>query len=275
VVLLLITPAFFGARHPDGGLRIDDEDDPVRGEIQSAIEAGATLMPLRVDGIAMPSADSLPAPLRSITEWHALQLRTDDWAGVDLPRIVTDIERLGVARTPAAGTSSRVKSAGVRRLVWSSGIAVLAVAVGAVLLNNRTVPSPTPVAAPASAMTLDGDWMLLTRDGQRTPLHIRHRADRVELRSEPLRIDNNPEWNAYIESLARDGTRLTHVRYTAAGEVFGNEVDMALMLISADGSFEVAGGNLHVRISPDRLSLSGQVSLNSGSEEAVTLERVR
>mgnify|MGYP006198655169 CR=1 FL=1 len=65
VVLLLITPAFFGARHDDGRLRIEDTDDPVRGEILSAIAAGATLMPLRVDGTPMPAADSLPEPLRT------------------------------------------------------------------------------------------------------------------------------------------------------------------------------------------------------------------
>jgi len=168
-----------------------------------------------------------------------------------------------------------VNATGRRRLVWSSGIAILAVALGGIVLSNRPSPSPAAVAEPAATLTLDGDWTLLTRDGQRTPLHIRHRGDRVELRSEPLRIDNNPDWTAYIESLAGDGTRLTHVRYTASGEVFGDEVDMALMLISADGNFEVAGGNLHVRVSPDRLSLSGRVSLNSGGEEAVTLERVR
>ncbi|WP_305614492.1 toll/interleukin-1 receptor domain-containing protein [Methyloversatilis sp.] len=272
VVLLLITPAFFGARHEDGRLRIDDADDPVRGEIQSAIAAGATLMPLRVDGAPMPSAESLPAPLRTVTEWHALPLRTDDWSGVDLPRIVADIETLGVPRAAPEGVASTV---GTRRLVLSSGIALAAVAGAGVLLRSGYPPVDTPAPEPAVPNSLDGDWLLVSADGQRTPAHLRQRGDAVELRSEPVRVDSRPQWASYIASLAADGTQLTHVRYTARGEVFGNELDMALMLISGDGSFEVAGGNLHVRISADARMLEGKVSLNTGDEEVVRLERVR
>ena len=50
---------------------------------------------------------------------------------------------------------------------------------------------------------------------------------------------------------------------------------VALMLISGDGSFEVAGGNLHVRKSADARTLEGKVSLNTGDEEVVRLERTR
>ncbi|MFH1815332.1 MAG: toll/interleukin-1 receptor domain-containing protein [Pseudomonadota bacterium] len=273
IVLLLITPAFFGARHDGGRLRIDDADDPVRGEIQSAIAVGATLMPLRVDGTPMPSADSLPGPLHSVTEWHALPLRTDDWSSVDLPRIVADIEQLGV---PRAGAKAVAGTAGRRRLVLSSCIALAAVVGAGVLLRSGYPPAeaPAPVSAPVPN-TLDGDWLLISADGQRTPAHLRQRGDEIELRSEPVRIDSRPEWATYIASLAADGTQLTHVRYTARGELFGDELDMALMLISGDGSFEVAGGNLHVRKSADARILDGKVSLNTGDEEAVRLERVR
>ncbi|AOF81055.1 TIR domain protein [Methyloversatilis sp. RAC08] len=272
VVLLLITPAFFGARHDDGHLRIEDADDPVRGEIQSAIAAGATLMPLRVDGAPMPTADSLPEPLRSVTEWHALPLRTDDWSALDLPRVVADIERLGV---PRAAPEKSAGTAGKRRLVLSSGIALAAVAGAGILL--RSAYPPVDATAPLSVVpnTLDGDWFLVSTDGQRTPAHLRQRGDTVELRTEPVRIDSRPEWANYIASLAADGTQLSHVRYTARGEIFGDELDMALMLISGDGSFEVAGGNLHVRKSADARILDGKVSLNTGDEEVVRLERAR
>lgn len=272
VVLLLLTPAFFGARHDDGRLRIDDADDPVRGEIESAIAAGATLIPLRVDGAPMPSADTLPVPLRTVTDWHALPLRTDDWSDVDLPRIVADIETLGVPRT-APEAAARV--AGRRRLVLSSGVALAAVAGAGVLLRSAHSPVSTSAPVPAAPNTLDGDWLLVSADGQRTPAHLRQRGDAVELRSEPVRIDSRPQWATYIASLAADGTQLTHVRYTARGELFGDELDMALMLISGDGSFEVASGNLHVRMSADARILEGKVSLNTGDEEVVRFERAR
>ncbi|WP_439537719.1 toll/interleukin-1 receptor domain-containing protein [Methyloversatilis sp.] len=275
VVLLLITPAFFGARRDDGHLRIEDADDPVRGEILSAIAAGATVMPLRVDGTPMPTADSLPESLRAVIDWHALPLRTDDWSALDLPRIVADIEQFGVPRSAEKRVAS---AAGKRRLILSSGIALAAVAGAGVLLRSAhppvDVPAPAPTA-PAAPNTLDGDWLLVSADGQRTPAHLRQRGDAVELRSEPVRIDSRPEWAAYIASLAVDGTQLSHVRYTARGELFGDELDMALMLISGDGSFEVAGGNLHVRRSADARTLEGKVSLNTGDEEVVRLERIR
>ena len=272
VVLLLITPAFFGARHDDGHLRIEDADDPVRGEILTAIAAGATLMPLRVDGTPMPTADSLPESLRTVTDRHALPLRTDDWSALDLPRIVADIERLGVPRSAEQRVAS---TAGKRRLILSSGIVLAAVAGAGVLLRSAYPPVGAPASAPAAPTTLDGDWLLVSADGQRTPAHLRQRGDAVELRSEPVRIDSRPEWASYIASLAADGTQLSHVRYTARGELFGDELDMALMLISGDGSFEVAGGNLHVRKSADARVLEGKVSLNTGDEEVVRLERTR
>jgi hypothetical protein len=273
VVLLLITPAFFGARHADGRPRIEDADDPVRGEIQSAIDAGATLMPLRVDGTPMPSPDSLPGPLRVVTEWHALPLRTDDWSGVDVPRVVADIERLGVPRARPGRPSAGSTRAGLRR--FAPGLVVVAIValLAAILLRNTHVP-PQPSDAPvASSAAFDGEWVLVTGDGQRLPAHMRHRGDAVELRAGPARIENNPEWADYIVSLAQDGIRLTHVHYTARGEVFGDELDMALMLVSGDGTFEVAGGNLHLHVTASRRVLSGKVSLNSGGEETVRLER--
>jgi hypothetical protein len=291
IVLLLITPAFFGVRHADGRLRIDDADDPVRCEILSALEAGAILMPLRVDGTAMPSADSLPEALRSVTEWHALLLRTDDWSRVDLPRIVADIQRLGVVPADArSATSVSDVRPGIRRpLAWAVAAFALAVVAG-LMLAERSPPSlPPPVAvlpvqavmtAPvhktpsASSATLDGAWLLSGKNGERIPLHIRQRDDRLSLRSEPVRIDDDPSWKSYIEGLAAsNGPRLTHIRLTAEGELFGNEADLAVVIVSADDGFVVDTGNLHLHIATDRSGLTGRVALNSGDTDAVVLVR--
>ena len=291
IVLLLITPAFFGARHADGRLRIDDADDPVRCEILSALEAGAILMPLRVDGTAMPSADSLPEALRSVTEWHALLLRTDDWSRVDLPRIVADIQRLGVAPAVANPvTSASDVPAGSRRpLAWVAAAFALAIVAG-VMLAERSPPSPpSPVAvltsqavmvAPVrntmavSNASLDGPWILSGKNGERIPLHIRQRADQLSLRSEPVRIDDDPAWKSYIATLAEsNGPRLTHIRLTAEGELFGDEADLSVIIVSADGSFVVDTGNLHLHLAPDRSGLTGRVALNSGDTDAVVLVR--
>jgi len=292
IVLLLITPAFFGARHVDGRLRIDDADDPVRCEIQSALEVGAILMPLRVDGTAMPLADSLPETLRSVTEWHALLLRTDDWSRVDLPRIVADIQRLGVERSDMkSGTSMSDGRAGIRRpLAWAAAAFASAVVAGLMLADRSSPPSSPPSvaapsaraamtdpvrnAAPSSSVTLDGPWVLSGKNGDRIPLHIRQRNDQLSLRSEPVRIDDDPAWKSYIEGLTEsNGPRLTHIRLTAEGALFGDEADLAVVIVSADGSFVVDTGNLHLHVTPDRSGLTGRVALNSGDTDAVVLVR--
>ncbi|MBL8468532.1 toll/interleukin-1 receptor domain-containing protein [Methyloversatilis discipulorum] len=295
IVLLLVTPGFVGARHADGRLRIDDADDPVRMEIQSAIDAGAVLMPLRVDGTPMPSAGSLPEPLRVITERHALPLRTDDWTRLDLPRIVADVERLGVPRTGAtAAEAVRPVRSNARRWALAAAV-VLAVTVLAHLANQHaselslpptaaggaegTSSSAQNVTRPVAALaadrpSLDGRWLLTTQNGERIPLYLRQRDDRLSLRSEPVRVDNDPAWRDYIATLAAmEGPPLTHIVFTAHGAVFGDVADLAVRVVSADGSFLVDSGNLTLRIGPERRVLAGKVELNSGEKNTVVLSR--
>jgi hypothetical protein len=295
IVLLVVTPGFAGARHADGRLRIDDADDPVRMEIQSAIDAGAVLMPLRVDGTPIPPADSLPEPLRIITERHALPLRTDDWGRLDLPRIVADIERLGV---PRSGVSASELAPPVRSNArrWALAAAVVLAITALVRLANEgapelplpptaagdgdgTPPSAEPamqsaVALAADRQSLEGRWLLTTQNGERIPLQLSHRDDRLSLRSEPVRVDNDPAWRDYLALLSTmAGPPLTHIVFTAEGPVSGDLADLAVRVVSADGSFLVDSGNLTLRIGPERRVLAGKVELNSGEQNTVVLLR--
>ncbi|HEY9191946.1 MAG TPA: TIR domain-containing protein, partial [Methyloversatilis sp.] len=215
--------------------------------------------------------------LRGITEMHALPLRTDDWVRVDFPRLVADLERLGVQRIDRRSAPATASS-GRRRVAWLAGVTALLAVVG-LLFTFRLVPVPTAPGVVANAVlpqSLEGDWVLETPKGEQIPLHVRHRDDRLVMRSDPVRVDDKPNWQSYIESVASvNGTRLTHVRFTAEGQVFGNEADLAVVVISVDDGFVVDTGNLHLRIAPDRRALRGQVSLNSGEQEAVALTRSR
>jgi hypothetical protein len=101
VVLLVMTPELFGAVHPEGGLRIDREDDPIRSELLSAKQHGALIVPLLTEGMTMPGRQALPAPLHFLLESHALKLRTDDWAH-DLQRLVADLVAQGIQPRPGA-----------------------------------------------------------------------------------------------------------------------------------------------------------------------------
>lgn len=95
VVLLVLSPDFFGARHSDGRRRLDDDDDPVRQELAFALQSRATVMPLRGEGVEMPPDETLPPELRAVTERHAPRLRTEDWRQ-DFQRLVDDLIHLGL-----------------------------------------------------------------------------------------------------------------------------------------------------------------------------------
>jgi len=124
IVLLVMTPELFGAVHPEGGLRIDREDDPIRGEILVAKQHGALIVPLLTEGMTMPGRQALPATLHFLMEAHALKLRTDDWAH-DVERLVGDLVRQGVKPVApiapiAAAAAADVEPAGTLRMrtVW-------------------------------------------------------------------------------------------------------------------------------------------------------------
>jgi hypothetical protein len=55
--------------------------------------------------------------------------------------------------------------------------------------------------------------------------------------------------------------------------LFGDEADLAVVIVSADGGFVVDTGNLHLHVAPDRSGLTGRVALNSGDTDAVVLVR--
>jgi hypothetical protein len=242
----------------------------------------------------MPSAASLPEPLRVITERHALPLRTDDWTRLDLPRIVADIERLGVPRggVTAAEAVRPVRSNARRWALAAAAVLGITALVRLAVEDDAelplpptaagvvtTTPSPADAAQPVAALaadrpSLDGRWLLTTQNGERIPLHLRQRDDRLSLRSEPVRVDNDPAWRDYIATLAAmEGPPLTHIVFTAHGAVFGDVADLAVRVVSADGSFLVDSGNLTLRIGPERRVLAGKVELNSGEKNTVVLSR--
>jgi hypothetical protein len=132
VVLVVVTPDLVGAEHPEGGRRIEREDDPIRGELVAAQSHGALVMPLLTEGMTMPGRAVLPADLHFLAEAHALKLRTDDWAH-DLDKLVVDLKRLGIqARTgQAVGKEAGTALGGIWMVFGAALLLWLIVAIGA------------------------------------------------------------------------------------------------------------------------------------------------
>lgn len=101
-LLVLIGPRWAGPR-ADGPPRLHDPADYVRREVQTALAHGMPVVPLLVDGAAMPAADSLPEPLRPLALRQAVVIDHRRFAA-DLDRLAADLYRqLGETLPPPPG----------------------------------------------------------------------------------------------------------------------------------------------------------------------------
>jgi len=81
VVLVVIGKHWATTTDPDTGQRrITATDDPVRYEVQSALQSGIAVIPVFVDGATMPQVNDLPPSLIGLTRLNALTLSDTEWA---------------------------------------------------------------------------------------------------------------------------------------------------------------------------------------------------
>jgi hypothetical protein len=73
----------------DGAADWTELADP---RIERALADGAPVVPVLVDGVAMPSDDRLPASVRGLAYLHALPVRSDARLGRDVGRLIVDLE---------------------------------------------------------------------------------------------------------------------------------------------------------------------------------------
>jgi hypothetical protein len=129
VMLAVIGREWVDARDIAGDRRLDEPNDFVRLEITAALARPSVLViPVLVEGVSMPSATSLPEPLKPLARRQAVSLRDETW-DADVGRLVTVIEEAsgdtGRADAPIPGT----------RLWVAAGLAV--VIIGLLLFNGR------------------------------------------------------------------------------------------------------------------------------------------
>lgn len=91
VALILIGPNWADATDANGGRRLDDPNDWVRVEIETALAtAGLQIVPVLINGARMPAADCLPESMQPLCKRNAAIVRQD-------PDFHQDLERLGTA----------------------------------------------------------------------------------------------------------------------------------------------------------------------------------
>lgn len=102
VLLVFIGPGWSDAADRSGRRRLEDERDFVRLEIAAALKRKILVIPVLVQGAAMPAATSLPEPLVALARLQAHELSDTRWdydEGKLLDRI-EEVPGIGVRRKP-------------------------------------------------------------------------------------------------------------------------------------------------------------------------------
>jgi uncharacterized membrane protein YhaH (DUF805 family) len=119
--IAVIGPDWLTARDHADQRRLDDPNDYVRLEIESALKRDIRVIPVLVDGARMPRTEELPDSLRSLARRQAMELTHQRFAsGVD--ELAAGIKRaLGkdIPQTPS-GNHALLRSAWVETPKWQA-----------------------------------------------------------------------------------------------------------------------------------------------------------
>ena len=108
-LLVVIGPQWLAATDQAGRCRLDDPDDLVRLEVQAALQRDMPVIPILIEGAAMPRRQELPESLARLASCSAFQLQGLGFRYY-MRRLVTALEGILHATAFVAGASaSRVK----------------------------------------------------------------------------------------------------------------------------------------------------------------------
>jgi hypothetical protein len=92
VLLAIIGDRWLDATDADGKRRLEDPDDFVRIEIESALEQGIAVIPLLVRGAQMPEEEDLPEGLKKLVYRNGIPIRPDPDFHRDMERLISALE---------------------------------------------------------------------------------------------------------------------------------------------------------------------------------------
>lgn len=99
VFVVLIGPKWIDAADENGKRRLENPEDLVRVEIETALGMPKVqVLPVLVAGALMPRRDQLPGALTALTEFNAAELRRDPDFNIDMDRLIRVIETGAVVR---------------------------------------------------------------------------------------------------------------------------------------------------------------------------------
>ncbi len=202
VMLALIGPGWLAAADAQGRARLEAPDDPVRMEIATALQRGLRVVPVLLQGAALPRAADLPDALKPLVQRQAVDVR-DASFDRDVQAL---LQHLGAPRRPRAAR------------LWGTVLGAAALAtLGAWFAWQQLAPSPQRAREQLAQMGVayDAD-SLVARAG----------AGDLKAVTLLLRAGMSPD--------AVDGQRVSALQSAVAGERI--EVIEALLAQGADAA---------------------------------------
>ncbi len=177
VMLAIVGPHWTDARNPAGQRRLEDPEDFVRIELETALARDIPVVPVLVGHAQIPVAAELPGSLGSLVFRQSIEVRPDPDFHNDATRLVTALraildpeaaaaEQAAAAIARAAATTGRQSD---RRLGWivaALGIAAAAVLAVPAIRYLREVPPPETRVDIVTPATSEPDSFALSPDGR-------------------------------------------------------------------------------------------------------------
>jgi hypothetical protein len=149
VMLAIIGPAW-ATISEDGRRRLDDPDDFVRLEVETALERGIRVVPILVDGAELPEREELPTTLQPLVRRQTLRL-THDQFRLETQRLLDDLARLSTS----AGSAASAPSPGPAPIVQGAALPPPQDAPSPA--DRRSAPTATPLVEQPKILTLSVD----------------------------------------------------------------------------------------------------------------------
>jgi DNA-binding beta-propeller fold protein YncE len=179
-MLVLIGPEWLTASDAHGNRRLDDEGDLVRAEVAAALRRNASVVPVLLQGAAMPTAAELPPDLRPLSRRQCHELRHSRWDD--------DVERLETAIGPARQRPRRALLLGsIALVVAAAAVAGIALLAGSgdkdgpgreASRASRPATTVVPVGSEPKGVAVAGNsvWVVNSGDGSVQQIDAAQRA---------------------------------------------------------------------------------------------------
>lgn len=135
VVVVIIGPRWLKAIDAAGKRRLEDPNDFVRIEIESALEMGIPLIPVMVSNARMVSATDLPTTIQPLVFQNGLPVRPDPDFHRDIARLIGALENIVPGAGPAPAPASKPAAKGSLFWLGGCGVAVVLVLIALVVLG--------------------------------------------------------------------------------------------------------------------------------------------